>query len=72
MAIGEVIISVFAYLGKFAAPLTAFPFLFLELGVAVLQAYIFVMLSATYLSLAMSHGHDDTDALEAAAGQVVK
>lgn len=67
VAIGEIIISVFAYLGKFAAPLTSFPFLFLELGVALLQAYIFVMLSVTYLSLAISHGHDETDALEATA-----
>lgn len=72
IAIGEVIISVFSYLGAGAAPLTAFPFLFLELGVALLQAYIFVMLSATYLSLAMSHGHDEPEALEAAAEQVVK
>lgn len=67
VAIGEIIISVFSYLGKFAAPLTSFPFLFLELGVALLQAYIFVMLSVTYLSLAVSHGHDETDALEHAA-----
>ncbi len=67
VAIGEIIIAVFAYLGKFAAPLTAFPFLFLELGVGLLQAYIFVMLSVTYLSLAMTHGHDDARALEATA-----
>ncbi len=67
VAIGEIIIAVFSYLGKFAAPLTSFAFLFLELGVALLQAYIFVMLSVTYLSLAISHGHDETDALEATA-----
>lgn len=64
VAIGEVIISVFAYLGKTAAPLTAFPFLFLELGVALLQAYIFVMLTVTYLSLAIKHGHDEAESLE--------
>jgi F-type H+-transporting ATPase subunit a len=67
VAIGEVIISVFSYLGKFAAPITAFPFLFLELGVAILQAYIFVMLSVTYLSLAIKHGHEEADALELTA-----
>lgn len=67
VAIGEIIIAVFAYLGKFAAPITSFPFLFLELGVAVLQAYIFVMLSVTYLSLAIKHGHDDAEALELTA-----
>ncbi|MBA3758623.1 F0F1 ATP synthase subunit A [Candidatus Saccharibacteria bacterium] len=70
VAIGEIIIAVFSYLGKFAAPLTAFPFLFLELGVALLQAYIFVMLSVTYLSLAISHGHDEDEALESTAEQM--
>jgi len=63
IAIGEIIISVFAFLGKFAAPLTALPFVCLEIGVCILQAYIFVMLSVTYLSLAVKHGeeHDDED-----------
>ena len=70
IAIGEIIISVFAYLGKFAAPVTAFPFLFLELGVCVLQSYIFVMLSVTYLSLAVSHGHDEAEALESTADRM--
>ncbi len=70
IAIGEIIISVFAYLGKFAAPITAFPFLILELGVCLLQAYIFVMLSVTYLSLAVKHGHDDAEALESTAKNV--
>ncbi len=56
IAIGEIIIAVFSYLGKLAAPLTALPFLALELGVALLQSYIFVMLSVTYLSLAIKHG----------------
>ncbi len=70
IAIGEIIISVFAYLGKFAAPLTSFPFLFLELGVALLQAYIFVMLSVTYLSLAIKHGHDEHEVLEETAEEM--
>lgn len=70
VAIGEIIIAVFAYLGKFAAPLTAFPFLFLELGVALLQAYIFVMLSVTYLSLAITHGHDEPETLESTAASM--
>jgi len=47
--------------------LTSFAFLFLELGVALLQAYIFVMLSVTYLALAITHGHDEADVLEATA-----
>lgn len=59
IAIGEIIISVFSYLGKFAAPITSLPFLALELGVCLLQAYIFVMLSVTYLSLAIKHSDDE-------------
>lgn len=71
IAIGEIIIAVFSYLGKFAAPLTALPFLVLELGVGILQSYIFVMLSVTYLSLAIRHGHAEEDeALEHTAEAV--
>lgn len=66
IAIGEIIISVFAFLGRSVAPLTALPFLLLELGVCLLQAYIFVMLSTTYLSLAVKHGdeHEAEDSAE--------
>ena len=56
VVIGEIIISVFAYLGSFAAPLTSLPFVILELAVGALQAYIFVMLSVTYLAVAIEHG----------------
>lgn len=70
VAIGEIIIAVFSYLGKVAAPLTALPFLVLELGVALLQAYIFVMLSVTYLSLAIKHGHDEEAELEHVAEEM--
>ena len=59
VAIGEIIIGVFSWLGHTVAPITALPFLLLEMGVAILQAYIFVMLSVTYLSLAIKHDHDD-------------
>lgn len=58
VVIGEVIISVFGYLGKVAAPITSLPFVLLEMFVAALQAYIFVMLSVTYLAVAIHH--DDT------------
>jgi F-type H+-transporting ATPase subunit a len=62
ITIGEVIITVFKYLGGIAAPITAFPFLALELAVGALQAYIFVMLSVMYLAVAVKHGaeHEDT------------
>lgn len=55
VAIGEIIISVFSYLGKFAAPITSLPFLILEMLVGALQAYIFVMLSVMYLAVAVKH-----------------
>lgn len=58
VAIGEVIIAIFTYLGSFAAPITALPFLFLELFVGALQAYIFVMLCVMYLSAAIHHDHE--------------
>lgn len=68
VTIGEVIISVFTYLGGYVAPITAFPFIIIELFVGALQAYIFVMLSVMYLSVAVKHGdeheHEDYGAVE--------
>ncbi len=61
VAIGEVIIAVFSYLGKYAAPLTSLPFVILELLVGALQAYIFVMLSVMYLAVAIKH-HEQHEA----------
>lgn len=56
IAIGEVLISVAAYLGSGLAPITALPFTLLEVGVSILQAFIFVVLCIAYLSATMSHG----------------
>ncbi len=68
VVIGEIIIAVFSFLGSVASPLTALPFVLLELAVAGLQAYIFVMLSVTYLAVAVKHGAEhDHDGLEPAA-----
>jgi F-type H+-transporting ATPase subunit a len=66
VAIGEIIISVFSYLGKFAAPLTSLPFVILEMLVGALQAYIFVMLSVMYLAVAVKHHeqHEEEDHAE--------
>jgi F-type H+-transporting ATPase subunit a len=64
VVIGEIIIAVFAYLGKVAAPITSLPFVALELFVALLQAYIFVMLSATYLAVATHHNQSEEHSLE--------
>lgn len=55
VAIGEVIIAVFSWLGSLAAPVTSLPFVILELLVGALQAYIFVMLSVMYLAVAVKH-----------------
>jgi F-type H+-transporting ATPase subunit a len=69
VAIGEIIIAVFSFLGKFAAPLTSLPFVILEMLVGALQAYIFVMLSVMYLAVAVKHHeqHEAEDHSEPAA-----
>jgi F-type H+-transporting ATPase subunit a len=61
VAIGEIVIAVFSYLGRFAAPVTALPFTLIEMFVGALQAYIFVVLSLMYLAIAVNHahGHDE-------------
>ena len=64
MAIGEIVIAVFAYLGgllapaSVLAPVTALPFTLLELGVGALQAYIFVILAVNYLAITVNSAHD--------------
>jgi len=64
MAIGEIVIAVFSYLGSLLAPasivspVTALPFTLLELGVGALQAYIFVILAVNYLAIAVNSAHD--------------
>lgn len=69
VVIGEIVIAVFAYLGAAGAPLTALPFVLLELAVAALQAYIFVMLSVTYLAVAMHHSeHEEHELVSETAG----
>lgn len=55
VAIGEMVIAVFSYLGHFFAPLTALPFTIIELGIGALQSYIFVILGVMYLAIAVNH-----------------
>lgn len=67
VTIGEILIAVFAYLGHFAASVTALPFTLLEIFVGALQAYIFVILSTMYLAIAVNHAtehHADSDLTE--------
>jgi F-type H+-transporting ATPase subunit a len=67
MAIGEIVISVFAYLGGLLAPvsvlspITALPFTLLEMGVGALQAYIFVILAVNYLAISVNSAGDHAD-----------
>ncbi len=61
-AVGEILISVFTslILSGGRTPFAAIPIFLFEFLVAGIQAYVFTVLSATYLALAISHAHDDT------------
>lgn len=61
VAVGEILIAVFATLGGYAGPVAALPFTLLEIFVGLLQAYIFVVLCAAYLALAISHNEHAED-----------
>lgn len=67
ITIGEIVISVFAYLGHIGASLTALPFTLLEILVAALQAYIFTVLATMYLAIAVNHSsaHPEEEDLHA-------
>lgn len=62
-AVGEILIAVFTSMilsgGK--TPFAVIPILLFETLVAGIQAYVFTILCATYLGIAISHAHDDND-----------
>jgi F-type H+-transporting ATPase subunit a len=62
-AVGEILIAVFTSLivtnGR--TPVAVIPILLFELLVAGIQAYVFTVLTATYLSLAIAHAHHDEE-----------
>lgn len=59
-AVGEILISVFAFIGRDFRSFTILPIAVFEMMVALIQAYVFTVLCATYLGLAISHGdHGD-------------
>lgn len=70
VTIGEIVISVFAYLGQLLvpgsvlSPIFALPFTLLEVAVAALQAYIFTVLATMYLAMAVNHGSEHADLTE--------
>ncbi|MBI3494749.1 F0F1 ATP synthase subunit A [Candidatus Saccharibacteria bacterium] len=62
VVIGEILIAIFAYLGGIFGFASAVPFTLVEVFVGLLQAYIFVLLTVSYLSMAISHGDDHEEA----------
>jgi F-type H+-transporting ATPase subunit a len=58
VTIGEIVISVFSYLGHFLAPISALPFTLIELFIGALQAYIFTILATMYLAIAVNHASE--------------
>lgn len=71
-AVGEILIAVFTslVLTDGSTPIAVIPILMFELLVAGIQAYVFTVLTATYLALAISHAHDDDDHDERVTHQV--
>jgi F-type H+-transporting ATPase subunit a len=71
-AVGEILIAVFTSLiltgGR--TPIAVIPIIIFELLVAGIQAYVFTVLAATYLALAISHAHDDEEHHEPVAQKV--
>lgn len=65
-AVGEILVAVFTSLviSHGRTPLAVIPIILFELLVAGIQAYVFTVLTATYLGLAIAHAEDhghDTD-----------
>jgi F-type H+-transporting ATPase subunit a len=59
-AVGEILIAVFTslILSYGQTPVAVIPILAFELLVAGIQAYVFTVLTATYLALAIAHAHE--------------
>ena len=62
-AVGEILIAVFTSLvvSNGRTPLAVIPIILFELLVAGIQAYVFTVLTATYLGLAIAHSDDHGD-----------
>lgn len=71
-AVGEILIAVFTslILSYGQTPIAVIPILAFELLVAGIQAYVFTVLTATYLALAISHAQHDEEHHEVEALQV--
>lgn len=64
---GEVLLLVVAFLSSYATPIALPPFMFFELFIGAVQAYVFFMLTIVFISLGASHGahSDDHSSAEA-------
>lgn len=71
-AVGEILVSVFTsmVIANGRTPLAVIPILMFEMLVAGIQAYVFTVLSATYLGLATAHAHEHDDHQGSPANQV--
>ena len=55
---GEVLLAVMGFITAWAAPLALPPFMFLELFVGAIQAYVFFMLTVVFVSLGTADHHE--------------
>jgi len=69
-AVGEILIAVFAFVGASGSSFTILPIVLFEVLVALIQAYVFTVLSATYLALAIHHDEDHADETHAEEPQL--
>lgn len=60
-AVGEILVAVFTslVLSGGRTPIAVLPIILFELLVAGIQAYVFTVLTSTYLALAIAHAHED-------------
>jgi len=58
-AVGEILIAVFLFVGASFGSLTLLPIALFETLVALIQAYVFTVLCATYLALAIHHDEEE-------------
>jgi F-type H+-transporting ATPase subunit a len=56
---GEVLLAVMGFITSYASPVTLPPFMFLELFVGAIQAYVFFMLTVAFVALASEAHHPD-------------
>ena len=61
IAIGEIVVAVFAYLGHILAPISSVAFYLIDGFDGMLQAFIFTILTIMYLAIVVNHVTDHKD-----------